>query len=278
MGWSEQICRHRELPPFLWYERISCAHLAQVCLQIAASAAIRCSTVETEPPLLVKRVASSVLSTFKAWPGMITAGVKSVRRNTTPVSMGAGLRVRNTFLPVCKPMPVALMVFFRVLCRITTRSWCVSYRSTATIYIAVNLNNAWLTYWPLTLSDCGGIGPDSSALSSCFDQHYSSDPKILSALSQICPLKIGITSTTADHRWLHDADYRALASRKLLSKYHPSIPSCVTAQVWRWWHPILSNNCCHWHPIQESRGRPRGGRPSLTQISLNPAKDGAFRA
>src|SRR5438105_11310847 len=47
---------------------------------------------------------------------MSTGSGRSVRRKTIPESGGAGRRVMRTFLPVCKPTPVARMEFFRVLC------------------------------------------------------------------------------------------------------------------------------------------------------------------
>jgi hypothetical protein len=39
-----------------------------------------------------------------------------MRRNTIPVSIGAGRSTINTFLPECRPMPLARMVFFSVRC------------------------------------------------------------------------------------------------------------------------------------------------------------------
>ena len=50
--------------------------------------------------------------------GDLGCGFRSVRRNTIPVSTGAGDSVSNTFSPVCKPTPVALIEFRNVRCRI----------------------------------------------------------------------------------------------------------------------------------------------------------------
>jgi hypothetical protein len=40
-----------------------------------------------------------------------------MRRNTTPVSTGAGFNTIRTFLPECRPTPLARMGFFKVRCR-----------------------------------------------------------------------------------------------------------------------------------------------------------------
>ena len=83
-----------------------------------AKADNKCSTVETLTPSLTKLVERFVLPTFSARAGISTTGSRSCRQNTIPVSTGAGLTVKNTVSPVCKPMPVALIAFFRVLCLI----------------------------------------------------------------------------------------------------------------------------------------------------------------
>src|SRR5690606_30591705 len=52
--------------------------------------------------------------TSSASAGSSTAGSRSTRRNTTPVSTAAGRRVRKTFSPLCRPTPVARITFLRV--------------------------------------------------------------------------------------------------------------------------------------------------------------------
>src|ERR1700753_4012176 len=47
---------------------------------------------------------------------MSTISDRSVRRKTMPESGGPGRKVMRTFLPVCKPTPVARIEFFSVLC------------------------------------------------------------------------------------------------------------------------------------------------------------------
>ena len=65
------------------------------------------------------RVVESMVSpTYSALASTSTTGSRSTRRNTMPVSTGAGFSVRNTFSPEWSPTPVALMVFFRVRCLI----------------------------------------------------------------------------------------------------------------------------------------------------------------
>jgi hypothetical protein len=61
----------------------------------ATSAARRCSTVSTVAPALPNTVACCTLETSPTLAGMSTP--RSVRRNRTPVSAAAGLRVRVTF-------------------------------------------------------------------------------------------------------------------------------------------------------------------------------------
>ena len=52
-----------------------------------------------------------VSPTFSACARMSTGCRRSVRRNTMPVSGAAGRRVIRTFLPVCRPTPVARIEF-----------------------------------------------------------------------------------------------------------------------------------------------------------------------
>src|ERR1700753_358316 len=47
---------------------------------------------------------------------MSTISDRSVRRKTIPESGGPGRRVMRTFLPVCKPTPVARIEFLSVRC------------------------------------------------------------------------------------------------------------------------------------------------------------------
>src|SRR5688500_15383410 len=48
---------------------------------------------------------------------MSTGASRSTRRNTMPLSIGAGRRVILTFWPVCRPTPEALTSDLRVRCR-----------------------------------------------------------------------------------------------------------------------------------------------------------------
>ena len=74
------------------------------------------------------RLVESVVSpTFSARAGISATGETSVRRNTMPLSIGAGLSVRNTFSPVCNPTPVALIGLRNVLCLIMLMP-CVSFQ------------------------------------------------------------------------------------------------------------------------------------------------------
>ena len=81
-----------------------------------ASAESRCSMVETLAPsfaIVVPRVVSPTLS---ARAGMSTGTSRSVRRNQMPWLAGAGRSTISTFLPVCRPTPVARIEFLSVLC------------------------------------------------------------------------------------------------------------------------------------------------------------------
>jgi hypothetical protein len=81
-----------------------------------ARADIRCSTVATRTPSLMRVVPSVVSPTSMPSARTSTWGSRSVRRNTMPVFTGAGPRVMRTFSPVCRPTPVARIVFFSVRC------------------------------------------------------------------------------------------------------------------------------------------------------------------
>src|SRR3954463_2141594 len=78
---------------------------------------MRCSTVWifTSPCTSVEARRASPTSSARA--GMSITGSRSTRRNTMPVSGGAGRSVMRTLRPVCKPTPEALMDDLRVRCR-----------------------------------------------------------------------------------------------------------------------------------------------------------------
>jgi hypothetical protein len=81
-----------------------------------ANADSRCSTVEilTSPSLTV--VPSVVSETFSA-RARTTAGVsRSVRTKEIPAFAAAGRNTISTFLPVCRPTPVARIEFLSVRC------------------------------------------------------------------------------------------------------------------------------------------------------------------
>jgi len=59
-------------------------------------------------------VPSVVSPTLAARAGMSGEPGRSLRLKTMPVSGAAGLTVINTFLPVCRPTPVARMLLRRV--------------------------------------------------------------------------------------------------------------------------------------------------------------------
>ena len=61
---------------------------------------------------------SRVSQTFSSDAGISITGSRSTRRKMIPVPTGAGLRVRSTFSPVCRPTPVAPITVFKVRCRI----------------------------------------------------------------------------------------------------------------------------------------------------------------
>ena len=88
-----------------------------------ASADIRCSTVETVPPSAVRLVPSVVWLTLPALAGMSTSWSTSVRRKTMPELAGAGRRTISTFLPVCRPTPVARIEFLSVRCFSMREIW-----------------------------------------------------------------------------------------------------------------------------------------------------------
>ncbi len=77
---------------------------------------MRCSTVATFAPPPSSALHSRVSVTASALARMSTGVARSILRNTIPVSRGAGRSDITTFLPVCKPMPVALMTDLMVRC------------------------------------------------------------------------------------------------------------------------------------------------------------------
>ncbi len=81
-----------------------------------AKAESKCSTVETRAPPTTNEVPSMVSPTLSARAGISTGVARSVRRKTIPVSGAAGRTVMSTRLPVCRPTPLARIVFFRVRC------------------------------------------------------------------------------------------------------------------------------------------------------------------
>jgi len=81
-----------------------------------AQADIRCSTVNTLAPKCEMVEAKRVSVTAVAETGMVTGCGKSVRRNTMPVSGGAGRKVSSTFCPLCKPTPTAVVMVLSVRC------------------------------------------------------------------------------------------------------------------------------------------------------------------
>ena len=79
---------------------------------------IRCSTVLTfgapgSPPG-DNAVASRVSQTAVALTGISTTCGRSTRRNTMPLSTGAGFSVSSTRWPLCTPTPIARVRDFRV--------------------------------------------------------------------------------------------------------------------------------------------------------------------
>ena len=79
-----------------------------------AKADIRCSTVETCALALTSVVPSVVSPTFSARAGMSDGLGRSVRRNTMPVSARRRTHGHQIFVPLCRPTPVARMLFLRV--------------------------------------------------------------------------------------------------------------------------------------------------------------------
>ena len=81
-----------------------------------AHADIRCSTVCTLASPFDSVEAKRVSETAIAETDISTTWGKSMRRNTIPVSGGAGRRVISTRWPLCKPTPTARVRDLRVLC------------------------------------------------------------------------------------------------------------------------------------------------------------------
>ena len=67
-------------------------------------------------PSCTSVVPSVVSPTFSARAWMSTGSSRSVRRKVMPLFTGAGRSTISTFLPVCRPTPVARIEFFRVRC------------------------------------------------------------------------------------------------------------------------------------------------------------------
>ena len=80
------------------------------------SADIRCSTVDTlaSPRFNVDESRVSPISPARA--GISTGATRSVRRNTIPLSTGAGASMSSTRAPVCKPTPVVEIALRSVRC------------------------------------------------------------------------------------------------------------------------------------------------------------------
>ena len=83
-----------------------------------AKADNRCSTVDIRISSLTNVVDKLVSPTYLGLAGISTAGSMSTLRKMIPVLVGAGLKVSNTFFPVCRPTPVARITFFNVRCLI----------------------------------------------------------------------------------------------------------------------------------------------------------------
>jgi hypothetical protein len=81
-----------------------------------AQADIRCSTVRTLASPTDSVEASRVSVTAWAFTGMSTGCGRSMRRNTMPVSGGAGRSVNSTRSPLCRPTPTARVSAFNVRC------------------------------------------------------------------------------------------------------------------------------------------------------------------
>src|SRR5438132_13026134 len=92
-----------------------------------ANADSRCSTAETRDSPRPSVVPSTVSRTFSACARMSTGSGRSVRRKMMPSSGPAGRKVIRTFLPVCRPTPVARIEFFSVRCP-TMRTGVFLYR------------------------------------------------------------------------------------------------------------------------------------------------------
>ena len=75
---------------------------------------IKCSIVDTLYPSLIMVVAKVVAPTNEFFAGIFTAGSTSTLMKIIPVLIGAGLKVRYIFSPVCNPTPVARITFFNV--------------------------------------------------------------------------------------------------------------------------------------------------------------------
>ncbi len=80
------------------------------------SADMRCSTVWTLTPSCSKHDDNLVSDTRYGSTLISFGGLRSTRLKTIPVFGAAGLNTRETFFPVCKPIPVALTRFFNVRC------------------------------------------------------------------------------------------------------------------------------------------------------------------
>ena len=80
-----------------------------------AQADIRCSTVSTLVLPLEMVDASRVSVTASGEMAMSTGCGKSTRRNTMPLSGGAGRSVNSTRWPLCSPTPTAWVRDLRVL-------------------------------------------------------------------------------------------------------------------------------------------------------------------
>ena len=81
-----------------------------------AKAESRCSIVETLTSPWISVVPSVVSPTFSAVACMSTDSSRSVRRKTIPEFAGPGRNAISTLRPVCRPTPVARIVFFSVRC------------------------------------------------------------------------------------------------------------------------------------------------------------------
>ena len=99
--------------------------IMQLSTPIPAKADIRCSIVAISAPSCSKVVERVVSPTKFACAGISTTLSPFLLLKIIPVSGSAGCNVRVAFFPVCRPTPVADVLFLIVLCASIVRYFSV---------------------------------------------------------------------------------------------------------------------------------------------------------